>query len=1716
MVDASTRPLAFVPYVNLARHERAALLMHLKRILLSRPGCVLIALFAITAIGTQVAIGQSSMLPLVPGANNWLTSPAWSAGVPNSPGAEAQLRMSSGQVSQVAIGSPVTVEQLLIQGFGSTTLQGAGPLVFQSDGSGELLLQLSAMGGAANATVAAPLQWSASDALRLDVGTQSVLNVNGLIAAGNGGLVKTGAGELRVGGANGAWSGGLDVVGGRLVVTHAQGLGAASAGTTVRSDGRLVLQHSTAEPFFLDGGVLQLPNIDLSGPMAISGSALLHRPQNPITVISNQPFESTLGPTNVNSIITGGGDLTIRNESRDPLYLRGANSYSGRTYAAAGNVIVTSATALGDATEGTTINGATLNIQAATAERFRIESGALLFNAGDFIPASPIIVAGGDVRFPVRSVVDTPIVVDGLSGAIYGAGSSSSFVGGSTGVGNLRVARFDVDTPLMHQGALTLDEANLNVANSYTGDTIVVGYTSEVNHAGALGASENVRIEGGQLQLNVIPSRNPSYFIKSGGLFVADSSQPFRSPIIMGNGASDATLGGGVFEGPITLLTGFNNRITGGTFNGSIAGPGAVGLSSGDAPLHLNAANAIGGPVQIRGGQVHMNHPQALDLNNTSVTRGTLHINAPANGHVLTNEDFSAAGHVVFGVAQEIEDPWVLNAGKLTVAAPTGMNRLITIGGTDTSHVDGGPLRIDGELTNIYRANVNAAIAGAGDIRNIGHQLGVYGDLSNFAGKLVAERGETYINELAANSLDQGEIHIYDGGALRFNTSNDTDFVVDADVFLHNANGDGQLSDAALIHDYYASEARFRGRIDVGVEGSTTQGNFSVEGELTGSNLTHRGGSLALRSPQTQLIGELRLDGSALDLAENGRIAGVEAIVMQKGAVISMSQTSLSGPQDRLDDAVPIRSRGGYVYLYSTNQQPGVETLGTLSLERGVTQLMANSDHGTPTASLTINQIERDAGAILHFRQGWWRRGLKLANPQLTHGMLGGWAVTETGFATVDGNLVETLIANKTNFAGAGAADHVNVTSPQVLSSDATIASLRSERTDTPIDLGGHRLTVESGGVFRAPDVGNGVLTTGTSVEASELMLHEAEGLISADIQDNGAGGSVALVINEGNPRISGVNTYTGGTWITGVTDAGYDRLGGTLRIQGYSAIPANDRVYVDNGVYNLEALPAGVVHLAELHLREGGRISSYFAQIDADTLVLEEGLIYATLVGDGDAIKQTDGVVDFSNSKSPHYTGVMTVQDGRVLVQPDTLPQAQFHLKGGELRFSSSGNIPNHFILDGGAVDGGLSGLIDVQSDSVLMHQSSTRISGTLRGSGDLSIRGRQDSRFSASVGLFGDGSQYSGDFQIESGALRIGAPGSAGSGDVNVHAAGRLILQTNSYTNPPLEVNNDVHLYGGTLYSFPPSDGFGGSARSPSILHGDVTVHGEGYIGALQTGLKNGVTLPGLTLAGDVILQDGVHVYGLSDGRHTIASGDVALVDVAGRMLVGADATWHLLSSSLSISGEIRANAPAAAIDFVGGRDQLRLKGAKLHADVGQSLSVTVNGGSLPMSIAGSGNVLSGDGVLAGDFTITNGASVAPGASPGVLTLDGEVVFGPGGKLEIELAGPQLGSQYDQLNVLGHVDLDGAVLDLSFLDGFSPGPNDSFVVLRGASLSGTFVNADSSIQIGGLTLPVTYRPDRVIVGAAVPEPESAMLLLLAGVGLLNRIRHDRKMMSC
>ena len=116
-------------------------------------------------------------------------------------------------------------------------------------------------------------------------------------------------------------------------------------------------------------------------------------------------------------------------------------------------------------------------------------------------------------------------------------------------------------------------------------------------------------------------------------------------------------------------------------------------------------------------------------------------------------------------------------------------------------------------------------------------------------------------------------------------------------------------------------------------------------------------------------------------------------------------------------------------------------------------------------------------------------------------------------------------------------------------------------------------------------------------------------------------------------------------------------------------------------------------------------------------------------------------------------------------------------------------------------------------------------------------------------------------------------------------------------------------------------------------------------------------------------------------------------------------------------------------------------------------------------------------GDVVVGPVGNATNSGSVAPGLSPGALTISGgDYVQTASGTLEIEISGTDPAHSTNSTSNGGEAILDG-ILDVSLLSPFSPHAGDSFEILSAEDgLSGMFATENLPALTGQLFWIVDY----------------------------------------
>jgi uncharacterized delta-60 repeat protein len=150
--------------------------------------------------------------------------------------------------------------------------------------------------------------------------------------------------------------------------------------------------------------------------------------------------------------------------------------------------------------------------------------------------------------------------------------------------------------------------------------------------------------------------------------------------------------------------------------------------------------------------------------------------------------------------------------------------------------------------------------------------------------------------------------------------------------------------------------------------------------------------------------------------------------------------------------------------------------------------------------------------------------------------------------------------------------------------------------------------------------------------------------------------------------------------------------------------------------------------------------------------------------------------------------------------------------------------------------------------------------------------------------------------------------------------------------------------------------------------------------------------------------------------------------------------------------------------------------------------SLTVNSKQPNSPVNLTG-GSLLSAGGLtptnasVVGPLTATGG-NISPGddVSPGALNVNGNVGLSSAASYFVNLNGTTVGTQYDQLNVTGSVNLAGAILNFAVGSSFTPAGGARFVIINndGTDPVGGIFNGlpEGSLRtVGGVTFGITYR---------------------------------------
>jgi fibronectin-binding autotransporter adhesin len=177
----------------------------------------------------------------------------------------------------------------------------------------------------------------------------------------------------------------------------------------------------------------------------------------------------------------------------------------------------------------------------------------------------------------------------------------------------------------------------------------------------------------------------------------------------------------------------------------------------------------------------------------------------------------------------------------------------------------------------------------------------------------------------------------------------------------------------------------------------------------------------------------------------------------------------------------------------------------------------------------------------------------------------------------------------------------------------------------------------------------------------------------------------------------------------------------------------------------------------------------------------------------------------------------------------------------------------------------------------------------------------------------------------------------------------------------------------------------------------------------------------------------------------------------------------------------------------------------------------AVTVTGSGTTFG----GGTTNGTGGVSGSVTVGSGANLSPSSSTGNTGIlkTGALTLQSGSNYLVDINGATLGTQYDQVSVIGTVNISGSVLKVTLGNGFTPNPATQAFVL----ISNDGTDAVTGVFGGTSVIPAGYRVDyqyndstssltggNDVALIAVPEPSTwiAATLALGAIGCSQRKR--------
>ncbi len=357
----------------------------------------------------------------------------------------------------------------------------------------------------------------------------------------------------------------------------------------------------------------------------------------------------------------------------------------------------------------------------------------------------------------------------------------------------------------------------------------------------------------------------------------------------------------------------------------------------------------------------------------------------------------------------------------------------------------------------------------------------------------------------------------------------------------------------------------------------------------------------------------------------------------------------------------------------------------------------------------------------------------------------------------------------------------------------------------------------------------------------------------------------------------------------------------------------------------------------------------------------------------------------------------------------------------------------------------------------------------------------------------------------------------GSDGSLEVSAFGDGSSSLIADNQITVGLSGKGELSIAGSASVSSGPGQSPTNSALILGNLAGSEGLLNISQMGSYQADAGSDVIIGFLGKARADITSGGVlQAHDMEVARSTgsegevFLSGDGSLVELDGGLFVGGSDTAagglarvEVLEDSRILVGEKIQLWEEDSVIAVVSTDEMVLGGAVGVGIVNQTLLAS---GALSVFEDG---MLQGAGTLEGSLNVYSGGIVAPGNSPGILTVTETTRLEQDSILDIEIGGLLVGTEYDQL-ATGILESDGGIIRVTLVGLFVPAWGNTFQIVDAGLLDlgaifFDFTNAPLDPELSWSL--DSFEIDGSI--SVIPEPSVVCLL---GLGSLLFLRRKRR----